>query len=98
MSGFTDCCRARAASGHAAAVLPSGVMNSRRLIALLAPRTESGRRQSITFFGLRIVWLLHSRELYPQKRLELNRAMFALCQKRQQITKGQPRPVATISN
>jgi hypothetical protein len=33
---FGDCC-ARAASGHAAAVLPTNLMNSRRLMALPVP-------------------------------------------------------------
>jgi hypothetical protein len=45
MSGFAGCC-ARAASGHAAAVLPTSAMNSRRLMALLALRTPSGGKQN----------------------------------------------------
>ena len=48
--GFCAC----ATSGHAAAVLPTNAINSRRLMASPAPRTTSGIKR-ISHFGSRIV-------------------------------------------
>src|SRR5262249_31824985 len=53
ITGTADCC-ARAASGHATTALLKSLVNSRRLMALPAPRTKSGSKD-YHIFGPRIV-------------------------------------------
>jgi hypothetical protein len=64
ITGLVGCC-ARAVSGHAAAVLPTNVMNSRRLMASPASRTTSGLKR-ISHFGLGIVPFVRPKRAAPR--------------------------------